>query len=70
MIDKFLPLLRKYINEFWADGKNVEDMGRVVNEFHTNRICGLMRNHGGQVVVGSANGFNEGTVSPIVVLNP
>ena len=53
-------MLRKYINEFYADGKNVEDMGRIVNDFHKNRVVALMRNHGGQVVVGNANSFNEG----------
>jgi aldehyde dehydrogenase (NAD+) len=45
VLDKLVPLLKKYIKEFWADGKNVEDMGTIVNDFHTKRVCDLIRDH-------------------------
>jgi aldehyde dehydrogenase (NAD+) len=39
--DKFIELLKKHITAFWADGDNVADMGRPVNNFHHNRLCDL-----------------------------
>jgi hypothetical protein len=52
-----LPLLEKYIKEFFDEGRNVADMGRVVNDFHRNRLCELLRDHKGNVVIGNPNAF-------------
>ena len=32
--DKFINMLDKAIKELWSEGKNVSDMGKVINEFH------------------------------------
>jgi aldehyde dehydrogenase (NAD+) len=49
-LEKLNELMKKYIKEFWDEGRNVKDCGRVVTEFHTKRLCGMMKDHGGQVI--------------------
>lgn len=62
--------MRKHITQFWEDGKNVTDMGRVVNDFHTNRLCELLRDHKGHVVIGNPNAHEDHNLTPTVILNP
>ena len=45
-------------------------MGRVVNEFHHNRLCGLLKNHQGNVLIGNANAHEDQNLTPTVILNP
>lgn len=45
LVDKLIPLLVKYIKEFFNEGINVEEMGKVVNDFHHNRLCDLLKDH-------------------------
>ena len=33
------------MKEFWKDNKNIDDMGRVVNDFHKERLCGMLADH-------------------------
>jgi aldehyde dehydrogenase (NAD+) len=55
---------------FFDEGKNVDDMGRVINDFHHNRVCELLRDHQGTVIAGNANAHNDKNLLPTVVLNP
>ena len=43
--DKFITIAKKYIKEFWNEGKNVADYGRVINDFHKKRVCDLLKDH-------------------------
>jgi aldehyde dehydrogenase (NAD+) len=43
--DSFVRLLEKEIRTQWSDGANVNDMGKVINAFHTDRIKSLLKNH-------------------------
>ena len=45
-------------------------MGRVVNAFHHNRLCSLLKDHHGRVVIGNADAHDNGNLTPTVVLNP
>ena len=45
-------------------------MGRVVNDFHKNRLCELLRDHRGNVVIGNANAHEDENLTPTVILNP
>ena len=45
-------------------------MGRAVNDFHRNRLCGLLSNHGGRVVIGNANAHEDKNLLPTVVMEP
>jgi acyl-CoA reductase-like NAD-dependent aldehyde dehydrogenase len=65
-----IPLIDRFIKEFFDEGRNEADMGRVVNDFHKKRLCELLRDHKGNVVIGNANAFNDGNLTPTVILNP
>lgn len=43
--EKFIRLLDKAIKDLWAEGNNVKDMGKVINDFHHQRLCALLRDH-------------------------
>lgn len=45
-------------------------MGKVVNEFHHNRLCALLENHGGNVVIGNENAHLDKNLTPTVILSP
>ena len=45
-------------------------MGRVVNNFHHNRLCNLLKDHQGTVVIGNAKAFEDDNLTPTAVLNP
>jgi aldehyde dehydrogenase (NAD+) len=68
--DKFINAMNKCIKEFWSEGKNVNDMGRVINDFHKNRLCELLRDHKGNVVIGNPNAHDDQNLTPTVILNP
>jgi acyl-CoA reductase-like NAD-dependent aldehyde dehydrogenase len=44
----------------------------MVNEFHYNRVCYLLKGHGGKVVMGNAEGASDKRekLKPTVILNP
>ena len=64
--DRFLRILEKEIRLQWKDGTNVADMGRVVNDFHADRLKGYLKGHQGTVVIGD----NSESLVPTVILNP
>jgi aldehyde dehydrogenase (NAD+) len=69
-IGKFNDLLKKYIKEFWDEGRNIKDGGHLISDFHKDRLCGLMKDHGGQVIAGNASAHEDKCLSATVVLNP
>lgn len=63
-----MEYLKATIKKMFEKDKNV--LGKVVNQFHTNRLCKLMADHQGTVVVGNASAHEDGNLIPTVVLNP
>jgi len=45
-------------------------MGKVINDFHHNRLCELLRNHGGNVSIGNGNCHEDKNLQPTVILSP
>ena len=45
-------------------------MGSIINDFHKNRVCDLLKDHQGTVVVGNANAHEDKNIIPTVVVNP
>ncbi len=43
--EKFIQKLDMAIKELWNSGANVNDMGRIINDFHLNRLCTLLNDH-------------------------
>jgi aldehyde dehydrogenase (NAD+) len=55
----------------WYDGGKITDnLGRVVNNFHKERICELFKDHQGTVVYGNGNAHNDKNLIPSIILNP
>lgn len=50
--------------------REIETAGKVVNEMHYKRLCGMLADHGGEVVIGNANAHNDMYLKPTVILNP
>lgn len=42
----------------------------MINDFHYNRCCDLMKDHGGSVVVGNPNSHEDKKLTPTIVLTP
>lgn len=45
-------------------------MGRVVNDFHLNRLCDLLKDHGGNVAIGNPRAYEDKNLTPTVIINP
>ena len=45
-------------------------LGKVSSQFHTNRLCKLMADHKGSVIMGNATAHEDGNLTPTVILNP
>jgi aldehyde dehydrogenase (NAD+) len=43
-------------------------MGKVVNDFHHNRLCQLTKDHSGRVVIGNENAHEDGRLVPTVII--
>jgi len=52
------------------NGKNVGEFGHAINDFHNERLCALLKDHGGDVKVGNANASDDKKLEPTVILNP
>lgn len=62
--------MSKFIKEFYDEGQNVDDMGKVINDFHYGRLCELLKDHQGTVVYGNGNAYHDKNLTPTVILNP
>ncbi|CDW83562.1 aldehyde dehydrogenase [Stylonychia lemnae] len=69
-IEAFNTKLKKEVASMWEEGKNIKDMGKVINDFHHNRLCELLRNHGGNVSIGNSNAHEDRNLQPTVILSP
>ncbi len=43
------------MNEFLDQGKCKDLLGKPISEFHYERVCNLLADHGGKVIIGNAN---------------
>ena len=64
--DEFIALTKKYIAEFWPDGKASKDFGRIISDRHFERISKMIT---GDVVVGGETDAATKYISPTVIDN-
>jgi len=50
--------------------KDHNALGKVQSQFHVNRLCKLMADHKGNVIVGNAAAHEDGNLTPTVILSP
>jgi len=65
-----VPYLEKIMEKMYKGGKDKESLGNVINDFHKNRLCALLADHGGTVLIGNANAHEDKNLTPTVILNP
>ena len=70
MVHQFLQELEKFIKELHDDGKCKEILGHAINNFHYDRVCSLLTDHKGTVVIGNSRAHIDKKLEPTVVLNP
>lgn len=63
-----MELLKAAMKKMFEKDRNC--LGKVVNQFHTDRLCKLMADHQGTVVVGNGSANEDKNLVPSVVLNP
>ncbi len=45
-------------------------MGKVVSEFHHNRLCDMLKDHQGHVIIGNPNAHDDKRLQPTVIVSP
>lgn len=54
----------------FKNGEVKEDLCHAINDFHHKRLCGLLKDHGGEVRVGNPNAHEDLDLKPTVIFNP
>ena len=70
-LKQFVDCCKKVLTQFYGeDPSKSDDYGRIVNEFHTKRVLGLIENSGGEVLVGGRGDPKEKFIEPTIILKP
>lgn len=65
MVHKFVDELKKNLKDYDKD-----ILGHSISGFHHERVCKLLADHQGTVLIGNANADKDCNLTPTVVLNP
>ena len=63
-------IVSAYCNKHAYNNNANNESGKIISEFHYNRLCSLMEDHGGKVLMGNANAHKDKKLELTVVLNP
>ena len=70
LADTFLEKLKANMDRIYQNGTLKATLGQCINDFHHERCCKLLADHGGTVIVGNSNASVDKKLQPTVVLNP
>ena len=70
LADSFLTKLKANIERIYKKGADRATLGKCVNDFHKNRCCQLLEDHGGVMIEGNPNASEDKNLLPTVLLNP
>ena len=48
----------------------MNQLGKIINNFHLERLCNLMKDHQGNVIYGNARADEDKNLTPTVILSP
>ena len=48
----------------------MNSLGKVVNDFHINRLINMLKDHQGNVIIGNPNAYEDKVLTPTVIMNP
>ncbi|TNV79354.1 hypothetical protein FGO68_gene3101 [Halteria grandinella] len=65
---ELIAKVKKYLTEFWNNGKTVEDFGKIISEQHEQRLLSLVKTQSqGEII---SCGHSSSKPVPTIVLNP
>ena len=67
LANAFITKLKSHMENIY---KTKDTLGKVINQFHYDRICKLMEDHQGTVVIGNPNVHEDKNLTPAVILQP
>lgn len=69
-VDEFIASMKENLETAYGNCESPESSGKMVNEFHYNRICDMFDDHGGEIILGNPNTFEDRDLKPTLILNP
>jgi acyl-CoA reductase-like NAD-dependent aldehyde dehydrogenase len=69
-VDEFIESLKLNLQNAYGNCETPADSGKIVNEFHYNRLCDLFKDHGGEIIIGNKNTYEDRDLKPTLILNP
>ena len=70
MAEKFLTKLKAEVTRIYKNGADKQSLGQPINDFHRNRCCALLADHGGTLITGNSNAPRDKNLTPTIILNP
>jgi len=70
LAEKFLTKLKAHMEAIYKKGTEKATLGKCINDFHKERCCKLVAEHGGTIIEGNANASEDKNLLPTVILNP
>ena len=58
------------MQDIYKGGASRATLGKCINDFHHDRNCNLLKDHGGTVIEGNPNASQDKNLLPTVILNP
>jgi aldehyde dehydrogenase (NAD+) len=69
-LNTFIDSFKKQLEKGYNNCTTPAESGKMINEFHLKRVCSLLENHGGEVIIGNENAHLDFNLKPTIVLNP
>ena len=69
-LEDFVAAFKKQLKVGYDGGKNIEGSGKIISAFHFKRLCGLLEDHGGKVLIGNPEAYKDFKFECTVILNP
>ena len=69
-MEEFINSLREQLKLGYDNAETYKNSGKMINQFHYNRVCNLLKDHGGEVIIGNGNAHIDKNLKPTVILNP
>ena len=69
-VQQLVQSMKDNLRDGYKNCETPADSGKIINEFHYNRLCQLTKDHGGEVIIGNGNAHTDKNLTPTVIKNP
>ena len=70
LIGNFIGEMNDYLEDGFDNCKDRGEVGKIINPRMYNRLCDLMKDHGGRVSIGNKNTYKDRNLVPTVIIDP